>query len=170
MRPKIQCPDCGMPFSPTDEDWTLIQNLAKADASLAMIICTECWESVDCNPVAVVQGGAFTEKAASGSERSARPEIPSPPGSEPSPTFRCPVLGCTGWVCEVEESPRKTFWGCGECGNVWRTRDKLEKAITKILKKRAYRETCYERSESGWLPADPDQEHPDYEELVEEEE
>lgn len=38
----------------------------------------------------------------------------------------CPICD-SGWVCEVEDEPGKTFWGCGDCGNVWPTRDVLDR-------------------------------------------
>ena len=113
-----------------------------------MIKCTECWESIDCNPIAVIRGE-------------------SGPEPEERELLRCPIKQCIGWVCEVEEAPGKTFWGCGECGNVWRKRAALDKAITKIIKKPPYREGCYVRTDNGWQARDDDEVNADYEELVE---
>ena len=146
----IRCSECGEHFVPTDEDWQLIQELGQSGADLAMIHGTKCFESVDCNPLAVIGGAADAEP-------------------EERELLRCPTRQCIGWVTNVEESPGTTFWGCGECGNAWRKRHALDKAITKIVKRFPHRKGCYVRTGCGWQAADEDHEHPDYEEMVEDE-
>lgn len=83
-------------------------------------------------------------------------------------SLRCPARACTGWVCEVADDDQ-TFWGCGECGNVWPTRDELNAAIDSAIEKRPYRAKCYVRSGKLWEPEPLANEPEDYEELVEEE-
>ncbi len=79
--------------------------------------------------------------------------------------WRCPVETCYGWVCEVEDADA-TFFGCGECGNVWADRTSLSEAITAIVKKRKYRRKAYQKVGDGWISAQPGQEPPDYDELI----
>ena len=67
------------------------------------------------------------------------------------------------------EEDDSSFWGCGECGNVWPERAKLFEAISDIVKKRKYRQKVYVKSGSGWKPANLSKEPKDYEELVHEE-
>jgi Zn-finger nucleic acid-binding protein len=82
-----------------------------------------------------------------------------------SESLRCPVETCTGFVCEVDD-----FWGCGECGNVWKDRKSLDQAITQIVKKRAYRAGCYRRrGAEGWAAVSAENEPKDYEALVQRE-
>jgi len=94
------------------------------------------------------------------------PQHPRGTMEEPDkePQLRCPVDACSGWVCKVED-----FWGCGECGEVWRDRKSLNRAISATVKKHPYRAGCYVKKGSGWTPADQAQERSDYEELVESE-
>jgi hypothetical protein len=85
--------------------------------------------------------------------------------------LRCPEQTCSGWVCWVDDGDEK-FWGCGECGNVWFTREELDAAITTIVEKYPYRAKCYVKSgkpATAWDPAPPEEEPEDYDELVEEE-
>jgi Leucine-rich repeat (LRR) protein len=84
-------------------------------------------------------------------------------------TLRCPEKGCIGWVSFVKPGSGESFWGCGECGTPWRTRDELNAAIDAILAKRRYRRASYVPTPAGWSAASLDDEHPDYEELVEKE-
>lgn len=80
--------------------------------------------------------------------------------------LRCPTKTCYGWVCEVEESPSSTFYGCGSCGNVWRSLKQLNVAIDKIISQYSYRKDVYSKSGSNWQAIDIDDEPEDYEELV----
>ena len=61
------------------------------------------------------------------------------------------------------------FWGCGECGGIWRKKKNLYAEILAIVKKYPYRQVCYKKSGKGWLPAGLDNEPDDYEDLVEQE-
>ncbi len=83
--------------------------------------------------------------------------------------LRCPEEGCIGWVSFVEPGSGEAFWGCGECGSVWSSQAELHKAIEEIVERYEYRRASYVRTEDGWSAASLDDEHPDYEELVEEE-
>jgi len=84
-------------------------------------------------------------------------------------TLRCPEDGCIGWVSFVKPRSGDSFFGCGECGTVWRTRDELNAAIDAILAKCEYRRASYVRTQEGWSGASLEDEDPKYEELVEEE-
>src|SRR5262249_48259982 len=111
-----------------------------------------CKKYTDCNPAALVGGDA---------------EAPATPKREPM--VRCPCRTCRGWVVKVEEYPNVFFWGCGECGNVWRDRSKLDEDISKIVKKYKYRRKSYVKLDDGWGPEPQDQEVRNYEERVESE-
>ena len=80
--------------------------------------------------------------------------------------LRYPQKTCYGWVCEVEESSTPKSYGCGSCGNVWRSPDELNVAIDKIISQYNYRKDVYLRSGSGWQAVDLDDEPEDYGELV----
>jgi Zn-finger nucleic acid-binding protein len=65
-----------------------------------------------------------------------------------------------------QDQEETTFWGCHKCGKVWRRKSALDKAISKSVKRFPYRKKSYVRSGEGWKPGLEDDEHPDYEELV----
>ena len=57
--------------------------------------------------------------------------------------IRCPAHACTGWVCEIDEPGEPAFWGCGECGTVWRPQGALDAAIAEAIGQHSYRASCY---------------------------
>lgn len=88
-----------------------------------------------------------------------------------TPTYRCPVSACAGWVDFIEEVEEddEPFWGCGECGSAWYKKSNLLKEIDAIVQTFPYRKSCYRKAKGEWLPADPDKTPDDYEERVENE-
>lgn len=83
------------------------------------------------------------------------------------PPYRCPVLGCDGWVSYVVMKRRAPFYGCGECGCYWRKEQSLYRDITDAVKQYPYRRKSYVKRGKGWLPANPDAESKNYEAKVE---
>ncbi|MBT4865996.1 MAG: hypothetical protein HON53_12900 [Planctomycetaceae bacterium] len=94
----------------------------------------------------------------------------APKGDDETPTYRCPVSRCTGWVDFIEDKDEGDFWGCGECGSSWRKRKNFFAEISAIVKKYKYRQASYRKSGRNWEPDDDNQEPDDYEDLVEQEE
>lgn len=84
------------------------------------------------------------------------------------PPYRCPVSHCAGWVSFVEEDA-SGFWGCGECGSIWRKEKNLQSEITNIISRYKYRCGCYMKKSDRWIPAPFSDEDSDYENLVESE-
>lgn len=80
--------------------------------------------------------------------------------------WRCPVSHCSGWVVFVDHDP-PGFWGCCECGADWEDEGSLQREISNIVVKHAYRAKCYQANGNQWLPAPRGDETPDYESLVE---
>lgn len=103
------------------------------------------------------------------SDPSREPSQASPPRQEEHP-YRCPVSGCTGWVSHVRMKRRKPFWGCGECGAMWKHQDALFQGITAAIERYPYRARCYVKDRrGGFLPGDPERELKTYEARVEKE-
>lgn len=75
---------------------------------------------------------------------------------------RCPTKACSGWVCEVEDSPAAKFYGCGSCGNVWFSVELLNKAIDNIIDRYPYRQSVYIRAGADWHPVERAREPRDY--------
>ena len=151
MSLEIRCSNCGKTFTPAPSDEELVMRLRGLGAKLAMVECGMCGHATDCNPCQVLPGDEQRESPQRG------------------PELRCPVMGCTGCVSEVDADTADSFWGCGECGNVWRSRAALSKAVTEIVKKFPYRKVCYVRHGHRWDPAPPEEEPADYEDTVERE-
>lgn len=87
-------------------------------------------------------------------------------GGSVSKNIRCPVKACSGWVCEVEDSPNHTFFGCGECGNVWWKKSELDQAISQAIEKSPYRAQSYLNTEQGWIAQPLKLEDPDFDQKV----
>lgn len=141
MTQSIRCtnPRCSEAFSPSAEQAQFIAQSAAKGMTFIMLECPACGQYMRFNPLA--PGGIVETK--------------------PALQLRCPTRACAGWVSHVD-----TFWGCGECGEVWPNRKALDRAITKIVRQHPYRAACYQTSDAGWLPAPCP---PDYEEQVRDE-
>jgi hypothetical protein len=69
--------------------------------------------------------------------------------------LRCPVPSCAGFVSRVTEgrgAKKASFWGCGECGSIWREVSKLHREIESITKRFPYRKQCYKKVGKEWHP------------------
>ncbi len=44
--------------------------------------------------------------------------------------IKCPICG-DGIVSYIDDESEK-FWGCGECGNIWNSKEDLDKAISTL--------------------------------------
>ena len=147
---RVRCSNCGKTFLPTGKSLEIIVDLAGKGASLAMIECAVCGITTNCNPLDIVPG--------------------SQPSSTPQPTFsdirfRCPTLGCVAWVHEINDG-EDVFWGCGECGDIWRGQQALDRAISHIVKMFPHRKKVYVRTGKHWSFVPESQEPKNYEELV----
>jgi hypothetical protein len=73
--------------------------------------------------------------------------------TQAEPSLRCPVPACPGFVSFIEKSKKSgAFWGCGECGSIWRDEKNLQREITAIVKRFAYRTQSYKQAGGVWVP------------------
>jgi transcription elongation factor Elf1 len=148
MSGTVTCNRCGGEFQPLESDQAdLVRRCAAADFKEQGIKCPLCKHYTMVDPVAVVAGRDGTISA--------------------TPTYRCPVSQCAGWVSYVNKKGKdKPFWGCGECGSIWYDQARLLGEIEQIIKRFPYRKKCYRKSKGQWAPADPDRIPDNYEERV----
>lgn len=146
-----KCEECGERFYPLKtKQADMIRRCAKGKWTELGIECPRCHDYTMINPTAVVAGKDGTVVS--------------------TPTYRCPVSACAGWVNFVDGDRKEDpHWGCGECGSIWYKEANLLKEIDKIIKTFAYRKKCYRKSKGKWLPANPDKIPDDYEERIENE-
>ena len=139
----LVCPKCKNAFAvPAGLAAAVEKTLSKGGAPV-WLECPHCFRDF-----AVVQGGGEEEE---------------------DPPFRCPVIGCDGWVSYVVMKGRAPFFGCGECGSFWRKEASLFRDITTAVERYPYRLKSYRKQGKGWLPGDPDKESKNYEKKVEKE-
>jgi len=135
---------CGASFKPNAHQETLIEQARANSMSEILLDCPECMDSVS---LSLAPGGRPAPER--------EPETPPP--------LRCPVLHCSGWVSLIPPSAtakgakrrikEQAFWGCGECGSVWYDANNLQREITAIVKRFAYRKKCYVKRGGKWEPA-----------------
>jgi uncharacterized Zn finger protein len=113
---QVTCNLCKHRYRPSDEQHAFIDKSRDKGMKFVMLKCPKCGSH---SSVSIV-------------EESPTPEL----------TYRCPVAGCAGWVSEVSEEEKK-LWGCGECGSIWKSLVSLEKEITAIVAKFAYRDSRF---------------------------
>ena len=63
---------------------------------------------------------------------------------------RCTEVACVGWVCAVEDPNGFRFFGCGECGTVWRSEQVLAKAIEAAIARNPFRSKAYTPTGNSW--------------------
>jgi hypothetical protein len=137
----ITCELCGKVFEPDAPQSTLIVKSKAKNMPGVMVKCPHCWQHT-------------------------MVRLQEESQSEP-PHLRCPVAGCSGRVVALQDETGSTVFGCGECGSGWSQRQSLQKEIDDILLAFPYRAKSYVKQKGEWIPADSDDEVPDYEELVE---
>ncbi len=82
--------------------------------------------------------------------------------------LRCPIEACAGRIFEFIEN-ENIIWGCAQCCTVWYERSILDKDISDIVKKIAYRRQVYVNIGDSWEPLTLESEPRNYEELVDHE-
>ena len=95
-----------------------------------MLECGICHHTFPANPQDL-KGGLNTE-----------PEIP----------WRSPISGCHGFVSFVDDE-EKSFYGCGETGEVWFSEESFFKGIDVIIEQYKHRAQFYEKRDNKWFPA-----------------
>lgn len=83
-------------------------------------------------------------------------------------SIRCPIKTCSGIVVEIEDDD-STFFGCGECGNVWYDNKSLNIAIAEIIEKYKYRSEVYKKEGENFIAIPFTEEPKNYAELVQKE-
>ena len=142
---KVKCDNCRREFMPSDEQSQLIERSKAKDMQFIFIECPRCGI-----------GSAVILKKGQ--------ELPNvTPTVVQSPDVQA------GFPISQEEKRQKPFWGCGECGSIWRKLENLEREIEAIVAKFSYRRKSYRKKAGKWLPGELDKETRDYDERVENE-
>ena len=118
------CPRCQLTFAPQGAQRTLLDLAHAKGMKLVMLECPHCLHTVPHHPDA---------------DATAAPE------PEPAPAWRCPTLGCCGWVCDIADrvAPGEPSLGCGECGACWADLAALKTDVRAISARFAHRRGAY---------------------------
>ena len=109
---EIRCPNCQKIFAPKSEVESLVVDAINKGQRLLIIECPECYKDVPIDPTNLM------------SKESQKDEVLKKQTAE---NIQCPI--CDEGIVTYIENGEEKFWGCGECGNVWFTKDSLEKDI-----------------------------------------
>ncbi|MEH0872581.1 hypothetical protein [Serratia liquefaciens] len=138
----VTCASCGEIFLPSQKLQKMMLKFISHGRGLVMMECPSCHSEIAWKPL--------------GTKR----DVP----------FRCPISQCGGWVSQVDSFEDGEFWGCGECGSIWRKKETLMKEISLIQKKYEYRKHCYQKVGAEWVPTALESEFTGYQDLVKSEE
>ena len=103
---EIKCEACRTIFKLSQEDEDKIKLGKNEGSKFIELRCYDCGIRINYNPT----------------DEEILPLDPS--GKTTEEYYNCPTRNCEGIVIEVED-----FWGCGTCGNVWKSEEKLKKKI-----------------------------------------
>jgi len=105
---KIKCLKCQKVFDATAQQEQFINQSKSKNMNLIFIECSECYRNTPVNPRDLL------------SQESPKVEKDSP--------VKCPI--CDGMVSFIENDTEGNFYGCGECGSIWRQQENLMKDIS----------------------------------------
>lgn len=126
----VICLNCKRQFNLDSTQIELVEKLKSRAASLVMLNCRLCKQTFPANPQNL-EG-----------EMNTRQEL----------TWRSPISGCHGYVSFIEDD-QKTFYGCGESGEVWFSEESFFKSIEASISKYEYRAQLYEKRGDKWYPS-----------------
>lgn len=135
----IECPSCRNSFSPNENQKKFIQESIEKKMSFIMIECGVCHHTIPLNPLNL--STEFT------------------PAED---QLRCPVIGCYGYISLIEDNK----FACGECGNVWESKNDLFNDIRKVITKYPYRKKVYIFDKNDIRPISSIKEPKDYDDMV----
>lgn len=107
---KIKCLKCQKIFDATTQQEQFINQSKSKNMSLIFIECSDCHRNVPVNPSDLL------------SQES--------PKIEKDSLIKCPI--CDGMVSFIENDTDGNFYGCGECGSIWRKQENLMKDISEV--------------------------------------
>lgn len=126
----LLCDRCKKKFIASEEQEKFISDSRSKGMKFIMIKCPHCSMSYPFNPISS--------------------NISSPTEQPVGDGLRCPKEACSGIVSYIDDAP--SFWGCGECGNVWFKKDDLYSDIKRIINKYPYRGCAYKIIDDEYFP------------------
>ena len=110
---EIKCPNCFEIFVPNKKEEQKISNAIKKDQKFFITECIKCYQDIEINPCDLLNINTPNEEK----------------------IIYCPICNDEiGVVCYVKDETEE-FYGCGECGNIWKSKSEIENLIKNGLKK-----------------------------------
>ena len=66
--------------------------------------------------------------------------------------WKTPISGCDGYVSFIDNGEGESFYGCGETGAIWRSKEAFYRDIESIISKYPHRKHFYEFKDGEWIP------------------
>ena len=130
MNEVVPCKICNSSFQVTDSQQEFIFESRYKKMTFVMLECSICKRHTDFNP----NSGVICKK-------------------DDSIAWRTPVSKINGYVSYIEDEG-DSFYGCGESGFIWRTKQNFYKSIVQIIEKYPHRMACYKQINKDWFPSE----------------
>jgi len=134
------CVNCKNKFSLNESQYEFFIEAKTKGMSLIMVECNNCGSSTGINPL-----------------------LESENDNDKETVWRTPLAGIIGFVSHVDDG-EKSYYGCGETGVIWESKEELNDSIEEIVKKFSHRNGCYKKVNGNWIPLEEEQEN--IEELI----
>lgn len=132
---KIECSECHSQFELDSDQLDFYTKSQGGGLTFIMIECHSCKKFFSLNPQVEQQPDLGAADFA----------------------IRTPIAGCCGHTTYVNDGD-EAFYGCGETGAVWRTKEALNRSVEQIVKRYPHRTEFYVRLGDSWISSDIEEE------------
>ena len=114
---ELKCDFCRVTYQLSEQDKQLIHDSKIANSAFIKLRCGNCGIRINFDPIdSVILPLDYPKNETLGEH------------------YLCPTWRCEGLVVEVDD-----FWGCGSCGHIWKSENKIKSISQNIFRKVIYR-------------------------------
>jgi hypothetical protein len=126
----VNCKNCGKSIILDESQLLLVETLRIQGNTFGMLQCSFCGIGFSVNPQ----------------------DLESVTHQVEVLTWRTPISGCHGFVSMINDTGESPFYGCGETGVIWLSKEHFYRDIEAIMHKYSHRKLLYKKLNNEWIP------------------
>ena len=128
---KIKCSNCDAHVTLSKDEKQRLSSANKSKRKFIMLTCDSCGLSFSYNLIGEINMNDKFDLS--------------------KYSWRSPIGGSHGFVSYIEDTDGN-FFGCGETGAIWKTKEAFYRDIERIINKYPHRRHFYKKVGADWLP------------------